>query len=193
MNQIETITLKPNNQNNQNNEPNINIVDMRLDSNVLMNFNPIPTTKFPLPFDVSNDLAIFSKIFVTKEVDLFRIFHYTETFVEDYKIYGELPTGNKEILFTVRRHNIPTCTSCANCCSQCCDNCCPKKKGCCDRDSCSFCCFGEYICYDLVGFQLDYKRNNILFYNQAFINEKGCHCYCCEGYCCKYCTGYDCC
>ena len=199
MNQIETITLKdntnrnnPDNQNNQDNEPNIKITDIHLTNNMLMNFNHIPE-RFSLPFDVSRELAMYTKIFVSKEVDLFRIFHYTEGLAQDYKIYGELPNGDKQILFTVRKHIIPNCTSCSNCCSQCCDSCCSckKKKECCEP-SYQFCCFGEIVYYDLVGYRLDYKRNNNLFYNQAFIYEQGCHCYCTECYYCRTCTGHNC-
>ena len=204
MNQVETITLKdntnrndPNSQKVQNNEPNIQIANMPLETNgMLMNFHANPTIDVTLPFDVSRELATYTKIFVSKEVDIFRIFHFTESFVEDYKVYGELPCGDKQILFTVRKHITPKCTSCKNCCSQCCNKCCEKKKGCCESccegPICSFCCFGEYVCYDLVGFQLDYKRNNNLFYNQAFIYEQGCHCFCTECYGCKSCTGAEC-
>ena len=135
MNQVEIVALKdntnrndPNNQNVQNNDPNIKIVNMPLETNgMLMNFHANPTN-FTLPFDVSRELAIYSKICVSREVDIFRIFHYTESFVEDYKIYGELPCGDKQILFTVRKHFVPNCTSCSNCCSQCCGKCCEKKK-----------------------------------------------------------------
>ena len=204
MNQVEIIALKdntnrndPNNQNIQNNDPNIQITNMPLETKgMLMNFHS-NTTNFKLPFDVSRELAIYTKIFVSREVDLFRIFHYTESFVEDYKIYGELPCGDKQILFTVRQHITPNCTSCSNCCKQCiCKCCCEEKKGCCERccegPTCSFCCFGEYVCYDLVQFRLDYKRNNNLFYNQAFIYEKGCHCCCTECYVCGRCAGKEC-
>lgn len=206
MNQIETLTLKdstnrnaPNNLNNQNNEPNIKNVNIPLETNnALMNFKTHPNNfSIPVPFDISRELGIYSKLFLTKEVDLFRIFHYTEYSVEDYKIYGELSNGDKQILFTVRKHIIPNCTSCKNCCRQFCNSCCScccgeKKKGCCDGPICSFCCFGDYVCHDLVGFRLDYKRNNILFYNQAFIYEEGCHCCCTECYVCGKCTGFEC-
>ena len=139
MNQVETITLKdntnrndPNSQKVQNNEPNIQIANMPLETNgILMNFHANPTIDVTLPFDVSRELATYTKIFVSKEVDIFRIFHFTESFVEDYKVYGELPCGDKQILFTVRKHITPKCTSCKNCCSQCCNKCCEKKKGCC--------------------------------------------------------------
>ena len=63
-----------------------------------------------LPFDVSKDLNKYSKIYITKEYDMFRKVHCFENFIHDYKIYGQLPDGDKKLLFTCSRHF--QCNSC---------------------------------------------------------------------------------
>ena len=127
--------------------------------------NQIPTEKgnfFELPIDVSKELAQFSKIFISAEIDYFRLVHCCENILRDYKVFGQLPNGDKALLFTVRRH--------FDCCK--CDN---WGIGCC-------CCI--YLCCNQIVYQMDYKRNNVNFYTQGFNLKKGCYfckciCKCC--------------
>ena len=69
-----------------------------------------------------------------------------ERFFRDYQVHGELPDGDKKILFTVNRH-----FECCKCCQQCVIPC--------------YCC--DYVCCDSIIFQLDYKRNEAPFYTQG--------------------------
>ena len=57
-----------------------------------------------LPLDVTKELAQYQRIFVTKEFDYFKIVHRCEDYLHDYKVFGELPDGDKKLLFTVSRH-----------------------------------------------------------------------------------------
>lgn len=127
--------------------------------------NQIQTEKgkfFELPIDVSRELAQFSKMFVSKEVDYFRLSHCFENIFRDYKVFGELPNGDKSLLFTVRRH--------FDCCK-------------CDNWGCYCCCF-TFFCCNQIFYQMDYKRNNVNFYTQGINYKRGC--YFCHGLC-KYC------
>ena len=118
-----------------------------------------------IPFNVAQDLNMFTRIFVVREFDKFKIFHYYERLFPDYKVFGELPDGDKKLLFTSSRH------------FQCCK--------CCDNFSID-CCFATYFCCDSIVFQMDYKRNGAPFYTQGLNIAKGC--YCCKcGYCCYCC------
>ena len=109
-----------------------------------------------IPLDVSKELDIYSKVFITRETDLFRNYHFLEARLSDYRIFGELPDGDKKLLFTVKTH-----FKCCECCSQCGVLCC--------------CCFAYFFC-DTILIQLDYKRNGNNFYTQGFNAHKGCHC-----------------
>ena len=120
-----------------------------------------PSSTAMLPFNVDSELNIYSKVYVAKEFDYFRIFHRCEWVMQDYIVYGELPDGDKKILFTVRQH------------FQCC-------KYCDDFSIPCLCC--EYMCCNKIVFQMDYKRNNTNFYTQGFNIQKGC--YCCK---CNFC------
>ena len=44
-----------------------------------------------IPLDVSKELDIYSKVFITRETDLFRNYHCLEARLSDYRIFGELP------------------------------------------------------------------------------------------------------
>ena len=128
------------------------------------------TSKDILPFDVAKDLAQFKRILVTKEFDYFKIVHICENYMHDYKIYGELPDGDKKLLFTCSQHF--ECDFCS-----CLDNC-----------TCNLC-LCSYVCCDSIVFQMDYKRNGSPFYTQGLNIQKGfycCKCYCCV--CCNCCT-----
>lgn len=115
-----------------------------------------------LPFNVENDLNFYSKVFVTKSFDFFRSIHCCDLTGFDYIIYGQLPDGDKKILFTSRQH-----FQCCHCC-----------------DDCTItCCLCEYVCCDRIIFQMDYKRNGVNFYTQGVNVQKGC--YCCKCYCCQ--------
>ena len=52
-----------------------------------------------LPLDVTKELAQYQRIFVTKEFDYFKIVHRCEDYLHDYKVFGELPDGDKKLLF----------------------------------------------------------------------------------------------
>ena len=113
------------------------------------------TKNTSLPFDVTEELEKYSRIFITKEVDPFRIIHCFEAMSRDYIIYGETKDEDKKLLFTCHNH-----FECCNCCEQCIIGC---------------LCFG-YACCDSIIFQLDYRRNGNPFYTQGFNIYKGCHC-----------------
>lgn len=126
----------------------------------------IPRQIIQLPFDVNNELNQYSKVFVTKEFNVFRNFHFLEGLGRDYRVFGELPDGDKKILFTSQLH------------FQCCNFC--------DDCALNFCCC-EYLCCNRIVVQMDYKRNNKNFYTQGFNIQKGfycCTCYCC--FCCNF-------
>ena len=115
-----------------------------------------------LPFDISKDLKQYSKIFVRLQFNPFRTACCFERF-EEYEIFGELPDGDKKLLFTCKVH-----FECCNCC-----------------DSCSIdCCLCGYNCCDRIVFQMEYKRNNNNFYTQGINLPKGC--YCCHFACCSF-------
>ena len=122
--------------------------------------NQTPVTT--LPFDVSSELNQYSKVYIAKDIDNFRLFHCFEAIPLDYRVFGELPDGDKKILFTARQH-----FQCCNCFDDC---------------SINFCCCCEYMCCDRIVFQMDYKRNEKNFYTQGFNIPKGfyfCLCTCC--------------
>lgn len=85
-----------------------------------------------------------------------------------YVVYGELPDGDKKIIFTAQEN-----FKCCNCCNEC---------------RVPFL-FWSYFCCDKILFQMDYKRNNLPFYTQGINILKGCHCDCC---CCLFCCIYCC-
>lgn len=123
-----------------------------------------------LPFDVSKDLDQFKRILVSKEFDYFKIVHICQDYMHDYKIFGELPDGDKKLLFTCSQHY--ECDFCS-----CCDDC-----------TCFLCCCAYVFC-DSISFQMDYRRNGHPFYTQGINVQKGCYfckCYCCV--CCNCCT-----
>lgn len=127
--------------------------------------DPIPMqSAIKLPFDVSTELNIYSRVYITKQADPFRIFHNCEV-GGDYIVYGELPDGDKKILFTVLRH-FQMC----NCCQSC-----TISLGCCI----------EYECCNSILAQFDYKRNNVNFYTQGQYIQSGL--YCCKCLCLKRC------
>ena len=118
-----------------------------------------------LPLDVTKDLAQYSKIFVTKEYDYFKVVHFFENYLHDYKVFGELPDGDKKLLFTVSKHFE---------CKLCCDNCIMT------------CCCCSYVFCNSIIFQFDYKRNGKPFFTQGLNLQSGC--YCCQCYCCSCCS-----
>ena len=117
-----------------------------------------------LPFDVKNDLNMFSKITIVRQYNLYRTFHCMERLFRDYQIHGELPDGDKKILFTVNRH-----FECCKCCQQC---------------IIPFYCL-DFVCCNSIIFQLDYKRNEAPFYTQGINLQRGV--YCCKCLCCYFC------
>lgn len=129
-----------------------------------MPLNPTYALNITLPLDVKSDLNQFSKITIVRQYNLYRTFHCMERFFRDYQVHGELPDGDKKILFTVNRH-----FECCKCCQQCVIPC--------------YCC--DYVCCDSIIFQLDYKRNEAPFYTQGINLQKGC--YCCQCKSCLYC------
>jgi hypothetical protein len=108
-----------------------------------------------LPFDVEAELEKFSRIYITKEFDPFRLVNCFEAATRDYEIYGETKDGDKKLLFTSVIH-----FECCNCCEQ-------YIIG-------DFCC--AYACCDSIIFQMDYRRNGFPFYTQGSNIKKGCHC-----------------
>ncbi len=124
-----------------------------------------------IPFNVAQDLNMFTRIFVVREFDKFKIFHYYERLFPDYKVFGELPDGDKKLLFTVSRHYHCKC---------CWDDCTIPLVFC------------SYVCCNSIIFQLDYKRNGNPFFTQGLNVQKGfycCRCYCPS--CCSCCCSSD--
>jgi hypothetical protein len=134
--------------------------------------NPKPTS---LPLNVEEDLKKYSRIYITKEFDPFRLVHCCELMYRDYMIYGEIKGEHnvldKKLLFTSAYHY-----KCCNCCEQCIIGC--------------LCC--GYACCDSIQFQMDYRRNGEPFYTQGINISKGCHC-CdvCLLNCCNTCCAGD--
>jgi hypothetical protein len=154
------------------------------DNIYMRNNNPIPnpvpytvrTENSPLgnlPLDVSKDLNEFSKFFVTIGFDNFRNIHCCEKCFPsfDFMIYGELPDGDKKLIFTCSKHN-QFC--------KCCDNC-----------IITYFCLCDYVCCNSIVFQMDYRRNNKTFYTQGLNIQRGC--YCCKCHCCSCCCCCGCC
>lgn len=108
-----------------------------------------------LPLDVETELDKYTKVFITKEYDLFKVVSCFEAADRDYKVYVETKEGDKKILFTSEIHS-----ECCNCCEQC-------ILGC--------FCFAYACCHSIV-FQMDYRRNGAPFYTQGYNLTKGCHC-----------------
>ena len=132
-------------------------------------FHQLPLGSSKQVFDVDTELAPFTKMYISKENDPFRIIHCFEVLNSDYQIFGELPDKSKKLLFTVREH--------FEC--ECCE---------CDDWGVDCCCF-TIICCDKILYQLDYKKNNQDFYTQGTYQKKGyyvcqgCECNCCA--CCR--------
>lgn len=120
------------------------------------NTSPSMTT---LPFNVKTDLNPYHRIYISKEYDMFKKAHYYESFLRDYKVFGELPDGDKKLLFTVSQH------------FQC--------NTCCEGWGVTCCCF-SYIFCDKIIFQMDYRRNGRGFYTQGLNIQKGFHCLGCS-------------
>ena len=138
---------------------------------VNQSFEALPVKDTNLPFNVETDLNAFTKIFMTRENDPFKIVHCFELFTLDYQIFGEMPDKSKKLLFTVSEHY--ECDLCE------CDDC-----------GCDLCCF-SLICCDKIIFQFDYRKNNQGFYTQGIYQKKGCYVRnckkCCECNCCNCC------
>ena len=115
-----------------------------------------------IPLDVSTELNGYYKIFVCKRFNPFRVYCCLEAVLLNYEIFGELPDGDKKLLFTSQQH---VDDECCNCCKYCTLEC--------------YCC--RYVCNDLILFQMDYKRNDKNFYTQGIYLKKGCYCW--ELYC----------
>ena len=126
-------------------------------SSIVYNAVVMPTS---LPFEVEQDLQKYSKLFVCKLHDPFRVVDCFDSLRRDFIIYAEGGDGDKKILFTVSNH-----FECCNCCEQC-----IIGLSCC-----------HYACCNSIVFQLDYRREGHPFYTQGNYITKGCHC--CEGGC----------
>ena len=120
------------------------MVNILMDNSQAQIITTIKANSLELPLDVSKELEQYSKIFVSKEIDFFRMVHCCENLLSDYKVFGELPNGDKVLLFTARQH---------------------FECDCCDCDDCAInCFFCSYMCCDQIIFQMDYKRNNKNFF-----------------------------
>ena len=49
------------------------------------------TPVITLPFDVSSELNQYIKVYISQDIDNFRLFHCFEAIPLDYRIFGELP------------------------------------------------------------------------------------------------------
>ena len=142
------------------------------DTNTSNSVQVIPIAYVPtLPFDASNELAQYSKVFITR-LDHFRVV-FCKEITPSYTVFGELPDGDKKILFTVKVHfKYPNCCFCCYCEDM--------------RPPCNFCGICEIIYHDKIIFQFDYERNNQNFYTQGIYLQAGCYCCSCQE--CPCCT-----
>lgn len=132
------------------------------------NYQPtIVSLNKAIPFNISTDLAQYNRLFLSKEYDPFKIVHCYENWLPDYRIYGELPDGDKRLLFTCSQHFECKCCDCFELCM--------IPMGCC-----------AYMCCDSIIFQMDYRKNGAPFFAQGLYIHKGF--YCCKCYCCQICS-----
>ena len=61
--------------------------------------NPKPTS---LPLNVEEDLKKYSRIYITKEFDPFRLVHCCELMYRDYMIYGEIKGEEINHIFEIK-------------------------------------------------------------------------------------------
>ena len=143
------------------------IPDQNMNMNVIQ-FKMVNMQK-TIPLDVSKELAGYKTLYIVNQYDPFRIFHYCcDPYKNDFIVYGLLPDGDKKVLFTVRMHY------------QCCEK----------RDNIIIhCCCCDYVVYDRILIQFDYKRNGENFYTQGLNSQKGCYCCKCQG--CNCCCPYN--
>ena len=135
--------------------------------------NQLTNSKVNLPLDVTTELSQYTKFYITKGRDFFRTVCCLEEYFPEYYIYGEMPDGDKKLLFSCSRHFLLCCLGCSDCCPDYCQ-CCGLLCGCCG-----------YFFKDTILFQMDYKRNNRCFYTQGISIPKGC--FICKCYCCQLC------
>ena len=126
--------------------------------------------KKEIPFKVETELNPFTKMYITKENDLFKIAHFCQSLTQDYQIFGEMSDESKKLLFTVSEHFECECCCCCNC----------------DQIGFDCCCFSLMLC-DKILYQLDYKKNNQDFYTQGRYQQKGFQCKIPECHCCNLC------
>ena len=62
--------------------------------------NQLEKPKVNIPLDVTTELSQFTKFYITKGVDFFRIVCCCENLIPEYNIYGEMPDGDKKLSFT---------------------------------------------------------------------------------------------
>lgn len=55
--------------------------------------------KVNLPLDVTTELRQYTKFYITKGPDFFRVECCCEDLLPEYNIYGEMPDGDKKLLF----------------------------------------------------------------------------------------------
>ena len=137
---------------------------------------PVKNSKKQIPFNVEKELGQFTKMYITKENDLFKIAHFCQSLTQDYLIYGEMPDESKKILFTVSEHYECECCCCVDF----------------DQFGIDCCCFSFMLC-DKILYQFDYKKNNEGFYTQGKYQQKGFQCKvpeCNICNCCPYHTLY---
>ena len=113
-----------------------------------------------LPFDVSTDLNQFKQIYISRQFDIKRVVCCCNHFGPDFLVWGELPDGDRKIIFTI--HNY--------------------YEFCKWLQSCriNFCLCGHYYCCDTILYQLNYQRNGKPFYSQGVNVKNGCYCCKCE-------------
>ena len=149
---------------NENNE-NLNLEN----SNLIENNDKIDIRRnseiVPLNFDSKNysfniykDLNNIEIVYISREVDIFRIYHSYDCLPYAFKIY-HIENESVNVLFTVNENFI--------------------LGKCCQDVYCNSLCsffFFTYLCNKLIYFQLNYTKNGKPFLTQGINYEEGCYC-----------------
>ena len=162
LNISESIELIQNNENLNPESSNLIQENMRNDDNIVIRRNSenMPLNYIPnnYSFDIYKDLNDIEIVYISTEVDIFRVYQSHDCVPLAFKIY-HIENESVHVLFTVNENFIK---------GKCCQNC-----HCCEL--CSFC-FCTYLCKETSYFQLNYTKNGKPFLTHGITFDEGCHC-----------------